>query len=492
MKYKLKETVSLENIENIFFVGIKGVGMTPLAIIAKEAGINIAGSDVGEEFITDNSLKKAAIEVFEGFDENLVLNFFKDCDKELCLVITTGAHQGFDNPQVRWAKENGYKVVSQGQALGEFVNGEIFDRDFKGIAVAGSHGKTTITSFLSSTMINLSEDVSYSVGTSEIFPTGLPGHYGRSEYFVVEADEYASEPVYDKAPKFLYIRPFIAIFNNIDFDHPDIFPSIEEVTEAFLEFSHNIQSGGKLFVNGDDELALSIGNKTLKDIKVITYGQSDKCIFRIEKIVLESSSSSFTVFRKDKEIGFFKINLPGLHNAKNALSVIAVLIELGYNPKKVKEALMLFKGSRRRLEEIGLTTTGSVIIDDYGHHPKEISASLAAIKSSHPDKKILCIFQPHTFSRTKALLSEFKKSFDNCNELIILPTFKSARDVEQDSPEIEQLVVQLKGTIDAIQINTFEGVIEYVEQNIPDNNWVIVTMGAGNVYKIGQKIKNDK
>jgi UDP-N-acetylmuramate--alanine ligase len=186
MKYKTQEIKVPEKIKKIFFVGIKGVGMAPLAIIAKEGGFDIAGSDTGEEFITDLWLNKKEVKIFEGFETHAIQEFFGESAKTMCLVITTGAHKGFDNSQVIWAKEKNIPVLTQGQALSIFMDGEIFQKRFKGIAIAGSHGKTTISSLLATTLMSLDLDPSYSVGTGEVFPSAAPGHFGNGEYFIAE------------------------------------------------------------------------------------------------------------------------------------------------------------------------------------------------------------------------------------------------------------------------------------------------------------------
>lgn len=490
MRYKIQETKKLNDKKHIYFVGIKGVGMTSLAIMACEAGLDVAGSDVGEVYITDKKLKEKNIVVEAGFTSEKIEAFFSGKNKEECLVVTTGAHKGFDSPQCLWAKEKGYDLISQGQALGQFMDGDIFDRDFKGIAVAASHGKTTISSLLATTLRFLNEDASYAVGTGEIYPLGTPGHYGEGGYFVAEADEYASEPVYDKIPKFLYLNPHYAIFNNIDFDHPDMFDSIADIEEAFFELSNNIKSGGILFLNSDDARLKALRERIIKDIRVVSFGTDSDNNYSIGKVVTKGLSSQFTVFKKGVEVGFFELNLVGEHNAKNSLAVIAMLLELGYPANDVRTALSEFKGTKRRLEKVGRGAAGSAIFDDYAHHPLEISTTLKALKSAYPDKKIVCIFQPHTFSRTKALFSEFSKAFVNVDKLILLPVFKSQRDVEKDSIDTKALYDEIKNNKDAEFFEDFEGVIEYINQNIIDES-IIITMGAGDVYKIATKLVND-
>lgn len=492
MKYKTQEIKVPELIKKIFFVGIKGVGMAPLAIIAKEGGFDIAGSDTGEEFITDLWLNKKDVKIFEGFETHAIQEFFGESAKTMCLVITTGAHKGFDNPQVIWAKEKNIPVLTQGQALSIFMDGEIFQKRFKGIAIAGSHGKTTISSLLATTLMSLDLDPSYSVGTGEVFPSAAPGHFGNGEYFIAEADEYASEPVYDRVPKFLYLNPKYAIFNNIDFDHPDLFLDINEIVDAFLELAENVTSGGTLFINGDDTYLSRFKDKVNKDIRIVTYGEKGQNDYIISKIVSFGLSTRFTVHKKNNEFGVFELTVPGIHNAKNSLSVIAFLSEIGYEYVQIRDALKTFKGTKRRTEIVGNTKGGALLIDDYGHHPLEILTTISSIKKSYPDKKLVCVFQPHTFSRTKSLLSEFSKSFSGVHKLILLPVFKSARDSENDSISKEELTDSFSKYCDVSYEEKFSDVIEYLDQNFASNEFVILTIGAGDVYKIGYSLVNSK
>lgn len=491
MRYKIKEVVVPEKIHKIYFVGIKGVGMAPLAIIAKGAGITISGSDVPSEFITDKYLNLNNLKIDKEFNEHDIEQFFLDTDYEKCLVITTGAHKGFDNPQVLWAKKNKIEVMTQGQALGVFSKGKIINRNnLELISVSGSHGKTTISSLLAVSLKALGYGPTYSVGTGEVFPIGPPGHLGSGNYFIAEADEYASEPVHDKTPKFLYLNPKYSIINNIDFDHPDIFPDIEKLKDAFLEFSMNINSDGLLFINGDDKYLQQIKDKVLKDIRVVSYGEGKSNNYVITKIITEGLSSRFTVLKNGKEFGVFNLNIPGIHNAKNSLAVIALLDVMEVGKNDIRRCLNLFEGTKRRSEILGKTNGSALVVDDYGHHPVEIRTTLKALSEAYPAKKIVCIFQPHTYSRTKALLPEFIKSFMSVDRLLLLPIFKSERDTEETS-DIEDDYRKFFAQIESsIFMENFDSVVEYINQNFNTPDYLIVTMGAGDVYKIGQKLVN--
>lgn len=474
----------------IYFTGIKGVGMAGLAIVAKEAGIEVEGSDIKDEFITDKELVQNKIKINVGFEEGRVEEFFADTPIDKCFLITTGAHRGFDNPQVLYARNRGIKVATQGQALGDFMSGAILGRkNIKGISVAGSHGKTTITAMAATVLSLLGTDPSYVVGTGEIFPLGYSAHFGHGEYFVGEADEYVSEIKYDKKPKLLYQHPYIAIINNIDFDHPDFYGSVEEIEEVFLKFSENLPQGGILFINGDDKKLLSLKEKVRQDIRVITYGTSSTSDYFISRFSGSGANSFFTVERKEVKLGDFALSIPGQHNAINSLGVIALCIELGFLPDKIREALSKFTGTKRRLEIVGTTKSGALIVDDYAHHPEEIRATLDALKRAYPEKKIVCVFQPHSISRTEALLPEFAQAFGRADKTIILPVYITQREDESEYSYAKLMEEFRKLGRDVTFSKNDDFMVEYLIQNFRGEGYLILTAGAGDVYNLAYKLK---
>lgn len=465
--------------KSIHFVGIKGVGMTPLAIIAKEAGFNVSGCDIKEEFITDEALKRAKIV--------LLTEFSKDHVKDVDLVITTGAHGGFDNPEVQYAKYTGIPVMTQGEAVGEFMNGEILSRKFEGISIAGSHGKTTTTAMLATIFKESGFDPSFIIGTGSIPSLGSPGHYGRGRYFIAEADEYATEPIYDKTPKFLWQHPKIAIFTNIEFDHPDLYKSIDDVREAFLQFANQLPKDGVLIINGDDREC----QKLIKQYpgRIITFGRNSTNDFFLKKVNVSGAQTFFWVESNKTSLGEFNLKVVGEHNALNALGAVVTALELGVGIDKIKNGLAAFTGSKRRFEYVGKLKAGALLFDDYAHHPTEIKKTLLAFHQSFPKLKLVCIFQPHTYSRTKMLFEEFIYSFNYVQTVIICNIYQSLR--EKPDPSISsQLLVQSMTKVGkhAIFLPELSDVIEYIEKKSYGHDTVIVTMGAGNVYKIASSL----
>lgn len=481
------ENINWEKIEKIFFVGIKGVGMMPLSLIAKEYGFEIGGSDIPDEFITDEVLNENKVKICEGFVEKDIEDFFRDTEKESSLVITTGAHSGYDNPQVKWAKENNISVLNQGQALGIFMTGKPFNRKLKGLTITGSHGKTTVSAMMASAFVNLNLDPSYAVGTSKIFPIGNAGHYGKGEYFIAEGDEYVGEPVYDRTPKILYQKPNISVINNIDFDHPDVYKDLDDVKRTVLEFINNIESYGTVFLNSDDSNLTDIKNSISRDLKVISYGK-ENADYTISNIENKVGSIKFQVSKNGEFFSDFEILIPGIHNVYNSLAVICVLDSLGIEKDEIRRAINLYRGCKRRMELVGETKKGVKIIDDYGHHPKEIKSTLKALKDFY-NEKIVCVFQSHTYSRTKEFLDEFSNSFGDVQELILLPIFKSQRDTESDIVSSEEFASVFKKNVKKVYLATnINDAANYINNLNLENDVIIVTIGAGDVYKVGYKL----
>lgn len=464
----------------VHFVGIKGVGQTALAIIAKEGGFKVTGSDIDEEFITDEPLKKAKISPFIGFSKDHV-------PSDLDLVITTGAHLGFDNIEVQEAKKKGIKVITKGEAVGLFMDGKIFGRKTDGISVAGSHGKTTLTAMIATILAKNNLDPSFLVGTGIIPSLGNPGHFGKGKYFVAEADEYATEPKYDKTPQFLWQRPKIAVFTNIEFDHPDVYKNVERIREAFLKFANQLAKDAVLVCCDDDEQIRLL----LKEYRgrVVTYGFSPSCDFVLKNVRVEGTQTFFWVNSKNLSLGEFTLNIPGEHNALNALGSLVVAQEAGIPIGKIKAALLLFKGTKRRFEFVGTLKSEAMLFDDYAHHPSEIKQTLKTFRQSFPKYKIICIFQPHTYSRTKELFEQFAQSFGNADTVIFVDIFPSQRE-KKDASISSKILAKKTNTFhkNAMFLPKLSDVVEYVGQNQFDKNSILISMGAGDIYKIWRSL----
>lgn len=453
----------MERVKSMHFVGIKGVGMTPLAIIAKEAGMNVSGSDIADEFITDGALKKAGIIPLVGFSKDHILN--PD------LIITTGAHGGFNNTEVLEAKRKKIKVITQGEAVGIFMDGGIFNRKFIGISVTGTHGKTTATAMIATLLKANDLDPSYLIGTADVVSLGAPGHYGLGAYFIAEADEYLTEPNFDTTIKHMWQHPKIAVITNIEFDHPDAYKSLDDTRKKFLAFANQLSKDSVLIACGDDPQV----KKLLAEFKGrrITYGSAMQNDFVVDKALKNIDLSVF-----------------GDHNRLNALAAFAVGLEIGLSEKQIKKGLGQFRGSKRRSEFVGTLLSGAKLFDDYAHHPTEIGKTLKAFREKFPNSEIVCVFQPHTYSRTKSLFEQFSRSFNDVGTVILTNIYASLREKPDLSISMQNMADKIGKK--ALFLPTLSDVVKYINNQDYGKDTILITMGAGDVYKINSKLKMQK
>jgi UDP-N-acetylmuramate--L-alanine ligase/UDP-N-acetylenolpyruvoylglucosamine reductase len=460
----------LEQSKNIFFLGIKGVAMANLAVILKKMSKNVTGCDIEEEFITDKLLKDNKISWVTGFD-------FDKLPKQIDLIVYSAAHGGTNNPLIIEAVSNNIKTISQAKLLGELM-----DQFETKIAVSGCHGKTTTSSLLVYAL-NKRQNPSSLVGVP-FFTDYQGGDFQSKKYFVAEADEYGINPPVDKTPKFNLLNPNYIIATNVDFDHPDVYKDIEETKRAFVKFFGN----KKIIANVDDKNLL----RCIDTSKSITYGESEKANYQIVNSKINENESSFEI----KNIGKFKISLFGKHNISNATAVVVQLFELGFKYLEIKKALIDFTGAERRFEKIYFKNN-IYLFDDYAHHPAEISATIKAAKSRFNKRKIIVIFQPHTYSRTQNLLNEFAKSLSLADASLILPIFASARENANDfQVTSKDIVVKIKDSLnkDCLYSESNEQLINQLDDILKQGD-VVFTMGAGDVYKLKNeliKIINNK
>jgi len=455
--------------------------MTPLALIAKEAGFDITGSDIEQEFITDAALKKAKIKPFVGFSSEHI--------SDQNLVITTGAHGGFDNVEVQTAKMKNIPVMSAGEATGEFMKGELLNKKFIGISIAGTHGKTTTTAMIATMLAENKLDPTYIIGTGNVSSLGAPGHFGTGRYFVAEADEYATEPKHDKRARFLWQNPKFAVITNIEHDHPDIYPTLASVRSTFLSFAKKIPEKGALIACGDDPQIKLL----LKEYegRVITYGFSQGNDYVLDRVNVSGEQTFFWVKSRGVPLGEFVIRVAGEHNALNSLAVIIVGFEIGLSVEKIRKGLLAFCGSKRRLEFIGDLRTGAKLYDDYAHHPTEIKTTLHALRQQYPKKKIVCIFQPHTYSRTKELFHEFTNAFCSVDTVIITDIFASAREREDPTVTSKHLAFEMSNRHkEVIYLPRLTDVVQYINEKRFRSDTVLVTMGAGDVYSVHSEFES--
>lgn len=449
----------------IHFVGIKGVAMTALAIIAKEMGIAVTGSDIEEEFPTSITLKRFNILPQKGFSPQNIPNNTE-------LVVYTGAHGGSKNAEVFEAKLRGIPVLSHAQALSLFMEGK------RAVSVAGSHGKTTTSAIIAYILTKAGLDPSFAVGCGEIMGLGTSGHAGNGEWFVAEADEYVNDPGVDNTPRFLWQKPEFIAVTNIDYDHPDVYADLSHVKQAFINFSQNLKPKGLIFLNYDDKATSEILNQINK--KIIGYSRKTQSDFKITNITHAGQSTNFEMeYSGQREK--FTLNIPGDHNVLNSCAAIAVLKKIGITSEVIRNNLKTFSGTKRRFEFIK-ESRGKLLYDDYAHHPTEIIATIKAAKDWFPKRRLIIIFQPHTYTRTKQLLDQFAQSFSLADEVIVTEIYSSYREAPDTSINGKIFWKKIQSYKKATFYAPTKGdVLEYLRINSKAND-IIITMGAGDIY----------
>lgn len=418
------------------FVGIKGSGMSSLALVLHEKGYHVQGSDVEEYFFTQRDLEKAGIKLLPFDTENI----------QPGMVVIQGNAFPDSHEEIARAKEIGDEVIRYHDFIGKFI------QDYTSIAVTGSHGKTSTTGLLAHVLSGVSP-TSYLIGDGT--GHGVPD----ADFFAFEACEYRRH--------FLAYSPDYAIMTNIDFDHPDYFQSIADVFNAFQSMGSQVKKG--IFAYGDDENL----RKLKVDVPVYYYGLNETDDIQARNIKRTTKGSEFDVFVKGEEIGHFMLPAFGKHNILNALGVIGIAHLEGIPMAEVAEEMRTFGGVKRRFSE--KKVADMTIVDDYAHHPAEIKATIDAARQKYPDKKIIAVFQPHTFTRTIALMDEFAEALDLADHVFLCDIFGSARETQGDV-KIEDLGAKIKKGGTVIKEENVSPLLDF-------ENSVMIFMGAGDVQK---------
>jgi len=456
----------IKKCKNIYFIGIKGVAMTALAIICKQMGMKVTGSDIAEEFITDKILKQKQISFFNSFATGHLLKVRPD-------IVVVGQSWTEGNIEHAYAIRKKIAVITDSDMRGYLSNLK------KTIAVTGVHGKTTTTALLSYIFKQAHKNPSYLIGTAKIpalGALGVGGNWDNGRYFIVEGDEYAKSKK-DAVPKFLDLDPYICIITSIEWEHVDVFKNTEALEKAFFQLIKNTK---KRVIACVDYLSVRKIIKSNKK-KIITYGFSNYADWRIYNYTQQKNFIRFSVRYQEKDIGTFEMKLLGRHNALNGLACMIAAREAGINISTIKKSLLQFAGLERRFQEV--KKNNILFIDDYGHHPTEILLTTKAIRDKYADRKIWCVFQPHMASRTKALLGDFAKSFTSVDAVIVNDIFSSAREksIGITSEKLAQSISKFHENVHYLP--TLQKTALYLKKYIQKND-VIITMGAGDVYKL--------
>ncbi len=447
-------------VDSIHMVGIGGIGMSGIAHILHNIGFAIAGSDIARSEITQ-MLEQSGIRVQIGHSkENL---------KEADVVVISSAIKP-DNPEIAAACERGIPIIGRGEMLGELM------RMKYSIAVSGTHGKTTTSSIISF-ILELAELDPTSIIGGKVLEMGSNARLGQSEYLVAEADES------DRS--FLHLFPTIAVVTNIEAEHMDYYSSFADIKSCFKQFTEKIPFYGLAVLCGDDEGVRAI----LPDLSVrkMTYGLEKDNDLRPMWRRNKGWKSRF-VLKLDERLHEFELNLPGEHNMRNAIAAIAVGRELKVSPTVMKEALARFRGVRRRMEKVD-EVEGITFIDDYGHHPTEIRVTISSIRRIFNGQPLRVLFQPHRYSRTKHLHALFGPAFKEADEVVVTDIYRaSEQPIEGVGPELILESIKKEAPNASSQIITDrEKIVDYFAKTLKPGD-VFLTLGAGDVWKIGAEI----
>ena len=446
--------------------------MANIAIMLKQMGKKVSGVDVKDEFITDSSLFQNEIHYGTNFSDFTVLD---DCD----VFVYTSAHGGSENALAKEAQKRGKLLVSQPQLIAEFV-----EKHTISIAVSGCHGKTTTSSLLAWSLTKLGKNPGFLIGAPP-FEGGGGGKITDSDYFVVEADEYGVNPPIDKSSKFLFLHPQYVLCTNIDFDHPDVYDNLEMTKKTFSQFFSQAQN---LIVCGDDPVIRSL-LPSLVHQKLRVYGTTTDCDYQIMNVQENAQGVSFELLKFGVSQGKFTSRLFGDKNTLNCAGAVATLLEAGCTAGEVRGAVAGFGGAKRRMETVW-TDTVSYLIDDYGHHPAEIAATIEALRSRFPEKKLHILFQPHTFSRTEALKDAFVEQLSKADNVYLLPIFASARENTAQfhitSTELSRIALR-KGNIAFLAFDDKVSLLTQLKKKWRSGD-IVVTLGAGDIYKLKDDI----
>ena len=458
-------SVQFEPGMHIHIVGIGGAGMSAIARVLVGRGFRVSGSDMQSNSQTE-ALAAEGVKIFVGHEASHV-------EGAALVVISSAIPSG--NPELIASLAQGLPVLKRADLLGKLMDGMI------GIAVAGSHGKTTTTGMIAHVLIETGLDPTVVLGGT-LPELGGNGRFGNSPYFVVEADEY------DRM--FLGLRPEIAVITNIDHDHPDLFPTPAHYRTAFRQFSELLPRNGRLIICADDEGATELlRDLALDQVEITSYGLGNAtrsgfvpAVRALDPRPNQMGGNDFVVEIDGQTIGLARIRLPGLHNVRNALAAIIVALDLQIDFAQICRALAEFGGVQRRFQVLG-EVGGVTVIDDYAHHPTEIRATLQAARQRYPGRRIWAVWQPHTYTRTRLMAEEFAESFGLADRVIALDIYGS-RELDKRDISTAMVVSRMKHP-NAVHIPERRQAADYLLERIRPED-VVLTLGAGDGDAVGR------
>lgn len=446
---------------SVHFIGIGGISMSGLAEVLLGRGFRVSGSDSKESPLTKHLEENGARIMIGQRAENIS----EDLD---CVVYTAAIHP--DNPEFKAAQDAGIPMLTRAELLGEMMQNYALP-----IAVAGTHGKTTTTSMCAHILMRGGLDPTVSVGG--ILPSiGGNIRVGGSGNFITEACEYTNS--------FLSFFPKIELILNVDADHLDFFKDLDDIASSFHRFAMLLPKDGTLIINRDTAKYDVVTEGV--ECEIITYSLEGNADYTADQIRFDDRGcGTFTCLFRGEKVGEFTLKVPGIHNVSNALAAIALGRKAGLSASLIAEGIESFTGTERRFEYKG-NFNGASVIDDYAHHPTEITATLTAAKN-YPHKKMIVAFQPHTYSRTKALLGEFAEALSAADEVVLADIYaareKNTFGISSDDlrAEIEKLGTK------ALYLPTFEEIEKYMKSHVAEGD-LLITMGAGNIVEVGEHL----
>jgi len=455
----------MRRVKRIHFVGIGGAGMGGIAEVLLNEGYEISGSDIGENQVVKRLTALGASIIIGHHADNVI--------QASVIVVSTAINS--DNPELVAAKELRIPVVRRAEMLAELM------RFRHGIAIAGTHGKTTTTSLIASIFAQGQLDPTFVIG-GLLNSAGTNARLGSSRYLIAEADESDAS--------FLHLQPMVAVITNIDEDHMETYQGdFEKLKDTYIEFLHNLPFYGLAVVCIDNPVVRELLPRISR--QVITYGFSEDADVKAVNFKQNGSVSHFTVEVAGKPPLDMSVNLPGQHNVLNALAGVAVAKEEGVNDNAICEALTEFEGIGRRFEQLSNLTTEAgnmVLIDDYGHHPSEVKATILAMRAGWPEKRLVMVFQPHRFSRTRDLYEDFVEVLSEVDCLFLLDVYAAGEAAipSADSKSLARSIRQ-RGQIEPIYVSDVDKLAPLLATQLQDNDMVI-TQGAGSIGSVARNL----
>jgi len=461
----------MRRISRIHFIGIGGAGMCGIAEVLLNQGYKISGSDLKESEIT-RRLSRMGAKIFIGHHASNIV--------DIDVVVNSSAVAG-SNPEITEAREKRIPIVRRAEMLGELM------RYRHGIAVAGTHGKTTTTSLIASVLAAGKKDPTFVIG-GLLNSAGTNARLGEGRYLVAEADESDAS--------FLHLQPMVVVVTNIDADHMDTYGGdFSRLKQAFIEFIHNLPFYGVAIVCGDDPVLREIIPELSRSI--ITYGFDKKNDYQAVDVKQSGVNLQFRVRRPEGDDIDIKLSMPGRHNVLNALATVAVALEEGVSDEQIKQGLFDFSGVGRRFQiygnfEISENKDRVMLVDDYGHHPTEVAATIKAVRDGWPGQRLVMVYQPHRYTRTRDLYEDFVDVLSSVDQLILLEVYTASEDPIQgaDSRHLSRSI-RNRGLVDPIFVEGIEAVPAVVNDIVKPGD-ILITQGAGNIGLLAKELAKRK